>query len=102
MQSETMTESSGFFDRIVQFFVDNQDERTKDWFLSGSLTPLIMILATYLYFCLYAGPRWMAKRKPFKLENVLIGYNAVQVLLSIVLVYEVCCGNVRGMSHPVN
>lgn len=54
------------------------------------MTPLIMILATYLYFCLYAGPRWMAKRKPFKLENVLIGYNAVQVLLSIVLVYEVC------------
>lgn len=65
------------------------DERTKEWFLSGSITPLIMILVTYLYFCLYAGPRYMAKRKPFKLEGVLIAYNAVQVLLSIVLVYEV-------------
>lgn len=91
-----MTESSGFFDRIMQFFIDNQDERTKDWFLSGSLTPLIMILATYLYFCLYAGPRWMAKRKPFKLENVLIGYNAVQVLLSVVLVYEGVQGGWNG------
>ncbi|XP_065083804.1 very long chain fatty acid elongase 7 [Ochlerotatus camptorhynchus] len=96
MQSETMTESSGFFDRIVHFFVDNQDERTKDWLLSGSMTPLIMILATYLYFCLYAGPRWMSKRKPFKLENVLIGYNAVQVLLSIVLVYEGIQGGWNG------
>ncbi|EAT33534.1 AAEL014190-PA [Aedes aegypti] len=96
MQAETMTDSSGFFDRIVQFFVDNQDERTKQWFLSGSMTPLIMILATYLYFCLYAGPRWMAKRKPFKLENVLIGYNAVQVLLSIVLVYEGIQGGWNG------
>lgn len=91
-----MTESSGFFDRIAQFFVENQDERTTDWLLSGSMTPLIMILATYLYFCLYAGPRWMAKRKPFKLENVLIGYNAVQVLLSVVLVYEGIQGGWNG------
>uniref|UniRef100_A0A182P528 Elongation of very long chain fatty acids protein n=1 Tax=Anopheles epiroticus TaxID=199890 RepID=A0A182P528_9DIPT len=80
--------SNGILDRVVKFFVDNQDERTKEWFLSGSITPLIMILVTYLYFCLYAGPRYMAKRKPFKLESVLIAYNAVQVLLSIVLVYE--------------
>lgn len=96
MQSETMTESSGFFDRIVSFFVDNQDERTKDWLLSGSMTPLIMILATYLYFCLYAGPRWMAKRKPFKLEKVLIGYNAIQVLISVILVYEGIQGGWNG------
>ncbi|XP_061514451.1 elongation of very long chain fatty acids protein 7 isoform X2 [Anopheles gambiae] len=80
--------SNGILDRVVKFFVENQDERTKEWFLSGSITPLIMILVTYLYFCLYAGPRYMAKRKPFKLEGVLIAYNAVQVLLSIVLVYE--------------
>uniref|UniRef100_A0A182IZH8 Elongation of very long chain fatty acids protein n=1 Tax=Anopheles atroparvus TaxID=41427 RepID=A0A182IZH8_ANOAO len=89
MNAEGMGEpSSGMLDRVMKFFVDNQDERTKEWFLSGSMTPLIMILVTYLYFCLYAGPRYMAKRKPFKLENVLIAYNAVQVLLSVVLVYE--------------
>ncbi|ETN64723.1 elongase [Anopheles darlingi] len=81
-------EPSGVLGRVVKFFVDNQDERTSDWFLSGSITPLIMILVTYLYFCLYAGPRYMAKRKPFKLETVLIAYNAIQVALSILLVYE--------------
>lgn len=108
-----MTEAvadSGIFHRIAKFFVENQgkrssfvlcknsnlkktnqspDERTTGWFLSGSMTPLIIILVTYLYFCLYAGPRYMAKRKPFKLEGVLIAYNAIQVVLSIWLVYEV-------------
>ncbi|XP_055534986.1 elongation of very long chain fatty acids protein 7 [Wyeomyia smithii] len=88
MQAEKMGEKSGFFDGVAQFFIENQDERTVNWFLSGSMTPLLVIIVTYLYFCLYAGPRYMAKRKPFKLENVLIAYNALQVVLSIVLVYE--------------
>ncbi|XP_053685580.1 elongation of very long chain fatty acids protein 7 [Sabethes cyaneus] len=88
MQADEMGEKEGFFDGIAQFFIENQDERTVNWFLSGSMTPLLVIVVTYLYFCLYAGPRYMAKRKPFKLENVLIAYNAIQVVLSVVLVYE--------------
>ncbi|XP_055631368.1 elongation of very long chain fatty acids protein 7 [Toxorhynchites rutilus septentrionalis] len=96
MQVEKIGEAEGFFDRIVNFFVENQDERTQDWFLSGSMTPLIMILVSYLYFCLYAGPRYMAKRKPFQLEKVLIGYNAIQVVLSMVLVWEGIQGGWNG------
>ncbi|XP_058459704.1 elongation of very long chain fatty acids protein 7 [Malaya genurostris] len=88
MQAEKISENSGIFDRVAQFFIENQDERTVDWFLSGSMTPLLVIVVTYLYFCLYAGPRYMAKRKPFKLENILIAYNALQVVLSVVLVHE--------------
>lgn len=42
--------------------------------------PLFMILGAYLYFCLYAGPRYMRDRKPFELKNTLLVYNAVQVL----------------------
>lgn len=79
---------AGMLDRIVNFFVVNQDERTKTWFLSGSPTPMFTILVTYLYFCLYAGPRYMKNRKPFELKNTLLLYNAVQVVLSVVLVYE--------------
>ncbi|KAL9702874.1 hypothetical protein quinque_006392 [Culex quinquefasciatus] len=95
-----MTEAvadNGIFHRIAKFFVENQDERTTGWFLSGSMTPLIIILVTYLYFCLYAGPRYMAKRKPFKLEGVLIAYNAIQVVLSIWLVYEGIMGGWNGV-----
>lgn len=65
------------------------DQRTKSWFLSNSPGPLLTILVTYLYFCLYAGPRYMKNRKPFQLKNTLIVYNIIQVVFSIVLVIEV-------------
>lgn len=65
------------------------DQRTKSWFLSNSPGPLFTILGTYLYFCLYAGPRYMKNRKPFQLKNTLIVYNVLQVAFSIVLVIEV-------------
>lgn len=65
------------------------DPRTKPWLLSGSPGPLFTILGTYLYFCLYAGPKYMKDRKPFELKNTLIVYNIVQVILSVVLVIEV-------------
>lgn len=60
----------------------------QSWFLSNAPGPLFMILGAYLYFCLYAGPRYMRDRKPFELKNTLLVYNAVQVLLSWVLFYE--------------
>lgn len=65
------------------------DLRTKPWFLANSPGPLISILVTYLYFCLYAGPRYMKNRKPFQLKNTLIIYNIAQVILSVILVVEV-------------
>lgn len=67
------------------------DQRTKPWLLSGTPGPLFTILGTYLYFCLYAGPKYMKDRKPFELKNTLIIYNIVQVVLSVVLVIEVKC-----------
>lgn len=55
----------------------------------SSPAPLLTIVATYLYFCAYAGPRYMKDRKPFDLKNLIILYNFVQVVMSIFLVYEV-------------
>lgn len=81
-------ENSGFIDRVVNFFVVNEDPRTKSWFLSNTPGPLVSILVTYLYFCLYAGPRYMKNRKPFQLKNTLIVYNFIQVVFSIILVIE--------------
>lgn len=65
------------------------DPRTSNWLLMSSPGPLLTILATYLYFCISAGPRYMKDRKPYDLKNVIILYNFVQVLMSIFLVYEV-------------
>lgn len=76
-------------DRIVNFFVENEDSRTKEWFLSGSPWPLFTLLGFYLYFCLSAGPKMMKNRKPFELKYTLLVYNAIQVYFSWVLFYEV-------------
>lgn len=48
----------------------------------------MIIIASYIYFCLFAGPRYMKDKKPYELRFVLVLYNVIQVLLSIYLVWE--------------
>lgn len=69
-------------------FTDLADPRTNNWPLISSPIPGLTILATYLYFILSWGPRHMANRKPYKLENVLIAYNLIQVIVSTYIFYE--------------
>ncbi|KAI5643769.1 GNS1/SUR4 family domain-containing protein [Phthorimaea operculella] len=54
--------------------------------LMSSPGPIMMILAMYLLFVLKLGPNYMRKREGYKLNTVLILYNAVQVLYSAFLV----------------
>lgn len=67
----------------------NLDPRTNNWPLISSPVPGLTILAAYLYFVLSWGPRYMANRKPYKLENMLIAYNLIQVIVSTYIFYEV-------------
>ncbi|KAE8745384.1 hypothetical protein FOCC_FOCC007932 [Frankliniella occidentalis] len=53
------------------------------WFLMGSPLPILSILAVYLWFVLKAGPAFMASRKPYNLQPILILYNGYQVLFSL-------------------
>lgn len=69
-------------------FVELADDRTNDWPLMRNPLPGMAIIFGYLYFVLRAGPRFMANRKPFKMQKLLIAYNFLQVLISIGLVYE--------------
>ncbi|KAF7988106.1 hypothetical protein HCN44_007600 [Aphidius gifuensis] len=69
-------------------FHDVADPRTKEWFLMSSPVPGASIMFGYLYFVLSWGPRHMEHRKPYKLNNTLIIYNFIQVLLSIWLFWE--------------
>lgn len=74
-----------FYDFV---FTDLADPRTNHWPLISSPVPGLTILGVYLYFVSTWGPRYMANRKPFKLERTLIVYNFIQVLLSVYLVVE--------------
>lgn len=47
------------------------------------------ILLAYLFFVLYAGPKFMANRKPYQLKEAMIIYNLSLVVLSAYIVYEV-------------
>lgn len=97
----SINETNTVVDRLVNFFVEHEDLRTKNWFLSNAPGPLFTILAVYLYFCLYAGPRWMRDRKPFELKNTLLVYNAIQVVLSWVLFYEVSIWTANTQERPL-
>lgn len=65
------------------------DPRLNGYFLMQSPIPMTAILLCYLLFVLYLGPRIMANRKPFKLQEAMIVYNFALVALSIFIVYEV-------------
>ncbi|XP_044727532.1 elongation of very long chain fatty acids protein AAEL008004-like isoform X1 [Chrysoperla carnea] len=64
------------------------DPRTANWLLMSSPAPLLTIIASYIYFCVSAGPRYMKDKKPYKLKEVLLIYNVIQVAMSVFLVYE--------------
>lgn len=51
--------------------------------------PTVLMVITYLYIVTYLGPKVMANRKPFKLNNVLVLYNAGQVIFSLGMLWEV-------------
>ncbi|KFB34999.1 AGAP003195-PA-like protein [Anopheles sinensis] len=73
------------YDVYQEFLIDRRDMRSAHLPLAGSPWPLATLLATYLYVVLYAGPRFMAHRKPFDLRNVIRVYNIVQVLINSVI-----------------
>ncbi|KAL0109554.1 hypothetical protein PUN28_014547 [Cardiocondyla obscurior] len=78
--------------KIVEWYRDlmenKQDPRTQEWFLISGPGPILTIIATYIYFCVSAGPRYMKNKKPYELRNTLIIYNFIQVLLSLYLLNE--------------
>ena len=82
MATDTNTTSSNYWDFL---FTDLADPRTNDWPLMKSPVPGLTIIASYLYFCLNFGPKYMANRKPFQMQKTLILYNFIQVLVSVYL-----------------
>jgi hypothetical protein len=49
----------------------------------GSPTPILGIVASYVYFVLKLGPKMMAPRNPFDLQPLLLAYNVCVILLSL-------------------
>lgn len=75
------------------------DDRLVDsWLLMSGPMPILTILAGYLYFVLYLGPKVMESRKPFDLKYIMIVYNLYNVVLSSYLVWQLI-GDWSSMMH---
>ncbi|XP_058452859.1 elongation of very long chain fatty acids protein AAEL008004 [Malaya genurostris] len=85
MSSSNVTTSSNYWDFL---FTELADPRTNHWPLVSSPVPGLTIIASYLYFVLNFGPKYMANRKPFQMQKFLVLYNFLQVLLSLWLFFE--------------
>ncbi|KAB0795324.1 hypothetical protein PPYR_12163 [Photinus pyralis] len=59
-----------------------KDPVVDTWLFMQSPLPVVTILVSYLYFVLKLGPQLMKKRRPFNISNVLVVYNAYQVIFS--------------------
>jgi elongation of very long chain fatty acids protein 7 len=69
--------------------MDNKsDQRTIEWPLMSSPFPTLVVCLTYVFCVKILGPKLMEDRKPFKLREVLILYNFLQVIFSSWLFYE--------------
>ncbi|KAJ4448783.1 hypothetical protein ANN_00174 [Periplaneta americana] len=67
-------------------------------FMKGPL-PVICIVAAYLIFVLKVGPDFMAKRKPYNLQAILVVYNLFLALYSLFIVIKYFA--VGGISYAV-
>lgn len=80
MVSNVMT----FYDYILKW----SDPRLKGYPLMQNPIEMTTILLGYVFFSLYAGPRFMANRKPYRLNTAMIVYNFSMVALNSFIVYE--------------
>nr|CAD7414595.1 unnamed protein product [Timema cristinae] len=62
-----------------------KDLKIGSWFLMSGPGPVLSIVAAYLLFVMKLGPWIMKDRKPYRLQEILVLYNLVQVVLSVYL-----------------
>jgi len=72
------------------YFNEFRDLKTNNLLLVGSPWPIAVIIASYLYFVLNCGPKWMTKRRPFELTSLINIYNVLQIAANFYVVVLVC------------
>ncbi|KAH8369581.1 hypothetical protein KR093_000211, partial [Drosophila rubida] len=57
---------------------------------SGSAWPLLSLVVIYLLVVLRFGRRYMDKRRPYNIQNIIIVYNIFQVIYNVILFFTMC------------
>ncbi|XP_030630326.1 elongation of very long chain fatty acids protein 1a [Chanos chanos] len=74
--------------RFHDYLLRRTDARVRDYPLMQSPINMTLILLGYVFFVLYAGPRFMANRKPFRLNTAMVAYNFGMVAFNAYIVFE--------------
>ncbi|XP_024880985.1 elongation of very long chain fatty acids protein AAEL008004-like [Temnothorax curvispinosus] len=69
-------------------FVELSVPYTREWSLIATPYPLMLIIFMYIYFVLYAGPRYMKNRPPYELRTFILIYDVIQILANLWFVKE--------------
>lgn len=79
-------------------FVELADRRTNNWPLIRNPIPALAIIFLWLGFVTIWGPKLMANRAPFKMTKLLVVYNAVQVVISVIITWQALYhGYIKGV-----
>lgn len=73
-------------------FEGQRDPRVDGLFMMSSPFPTLFTCLLYVFIVKVAGPHYMKNRKPIKLRNILVAYNAFQVIFSAWIFYELGMG----------
>ncbi|XP_072297574.1 elongation of very long chain fatty acids protein 1a [Eucyclogobius newberryi] len=73
---------------INDYVYEKLDVRIRDLPLMPSPIDMTVILLTYVFFSVYAGPQFMANRKALRLNAAMVIYNLAMVLFNGFIVYE--------------
>ncbi|KAL3269872.1 hypothetical protein HHI36_008929 [Cryptolaemus montrouzieri] len=95
------------FTLVNNFLNKYQDPRTANWLFMSSPFYTLGLCLSYVYIVKVLGPKLMENRKPFQLKNILIVYNAFQVLFSLWLFWGIAAngwfsGEYNWQCQPVD
>ncbi|XP_026287542.1 elongation of very long chain fatty acids protein AAEL008004 [Frankliniella occidentalis] len=79
----------GIVENYHWIFFENDDPRVREWALMGTPVWPITLCLLYLFIVLWAGPKYMKNRTPYKLDTFIFYYNIYQVIACTALVYGI-------------
>ncbi|XP_033213801.1 elongation of very long chain fatty acids protein 1-like [Belonocnema kinseyi] len=79
----------GLAETYNYYYHEIADPRVTNWPLMGDPWPIILIIASYLYFVFQYDPRFMQNRPAYELKTFIRFYNLFQVFANAYIVSEV-------------
>jgi hypothetical protein len=77
-------EVSQMWQKLVEIFEEESDQRTTQWFLMGSPFPVAIVSVIYLLLVTVILPKFMENRKAFSIKRILLLYNVWQVVINLI------------------